>query len=151
MILMIDILTGLFLGLCYDIFKAFRHKIKKTIGDILLDLFFWAFALTVCIRLFLLTGDRKFRFYELFGTAAGFCCYFSVFSGYFVTISEKTADFFLFFLKIPFTILKFFAIMIKNGVLFLLSPLIWSFRFGKRTACKGISKMKQNWKLMKRI
>lgn len=151
MILMIDILAGFSLGMCYELFKAFRHKIKKTAGDILFDLMFWVFALAICVQLFLLMGDRKFRFYEFFGTAAGFCCYFSVFSGYFVKLSEKTANFFLFFLKIPFTILKFFAIMIKNGVLFLSSPFFRLFRIGKRIFLKGMRKLKHNLKLMKRI
>jgi len=98
-----------------------------------------------------LTGDQKLRCYELFALGSGFSCYFWSISSYFVKISEKIADYFLLFFKIPFTILKFFAIMIKNGVLFLSSPFFRLFRIGKRNFLKGMRKLKHNLKLMKRI
>lgn len=151
MILLLDALAGLILGMCYDLLKAFRHKIQTTAGDILFDLSFWLISLWLCIRLFLLTGDQKFRFYELWGLSAGFTIYFLVISEYFVKISEKTVNIFLFFFKIPFTILKFFAIMIKNGVLFLLSPLLCVLHLGKKGIQSGFGKFKQTLKLMKRI
>ena len=151
MTLLFDILSGMLLGMCYDIFKAFRRKTKAPAVGILLDLLFWGIALVLCVWLFLLTGDRKFRFYELFGMMSGFGVYFLTAGVYFVKISEKIADFFLFFFKFLFTIFKFFAIMIKNGVLFLCKPFGWLLRIGKKGLSNGAKKWKRNWKLMKRI
>ena len=151
MILVWDMLAGILLGSCYDLLKAFRKKKNSTLFGVLCDLIFWGISLALCVYLFLLTGDSKLRFYELLGMSSGFSCYFLLFSEYFVRITEKIADFFLFFLKIPFTIIKFFAIMIKNGVLFLLTPLFFVMRLGKKGVKTKIRKFKQNWKLMKRI
>lgn len=151
MALIVDILMGLFLGMCYELFKALRKKIGQPFVEMLLDFFFWAVAMFFCVRLFLLTGDRKLRFYELFGVFCGFSCYFGVISAYFVKISEKIAGFFLFFLRTLFTIVKFFAIMIKNGVLLLWLPFGKAIRFFKRILSQGVQKWKQNRKLMKRI
>lgn len=151
MLIIVDALAGLLLGMCYDLLKAFRHTIKKKVLDVLLDLTFWGISLGLCIWLFLLTGDKKFRFYEFWGMSAGFVIYFFVISEYFVIISKKIADFFLFFLKIPFTILKYFAIMIKNGVLFLFSPFFRVMHLGKKRMSSGMRKLKQTLKLMKRI
>ena len=149
--LLFDILAGFFLGFCYDLFKAFRNRTDNRILRWLLDLLFWWVVLLLCVWLFLLTGDQKLRYYELFALGSGFSCYFWSISSYFVKISEKIADYFLLFFKIPFTILKFFAIMIKNGVLFLLMPIVRLIRFGKKRTSAGIIKLKQHWKLMKRI
>ncbi len=151
MTLLCDIVAGILLGMCYDILKAFRKKIRRPIVNILSDLLFWIQSLLICIWLFLLTGDKQFRFYELFGAGAGFWCYFLTISDYFVKISEKIADFFLFFLKILFTIIKFFAIIVKNGVLFLYRPLKHLMQFGKKGVSSGLAKWKRNVKLMKRI
>lgn len=151
MIILLDALAGLLLGACYELCKAFRHKIKKPALDWLSDFLFWMIALSVCVWLFLLTGDKQFRFYEFWGVCAGFVIYFLVISDFFVKISEKIADFFLFFFKIPFTILKYFAIMIKNGVLFLLSPMFRVIHFGKKRMASGMGKLKQTLRLMKRI
>ena len=100
MALIIDILAGLFLGMCYDLFKAFRHEIKKTIGDILFDFIFWIFALAVCIRLFLLTGDRKFR-----NRRRLLLLFFGVL-GIFCQPKSKNSEFFPLFFKNPLYNLK---------------------------------------------
>ena len=118
--LLVYILAGILLGICYELLKAFRKKANLPFVGVIADILFWGCSLAFCIWLFLLTGDRKFRFYEFFGISSGFFFYFWVVSEYFVTISEKIAGIFLFFLRFLFTILKFFGIMIKNGVLFLL-------------------------------
>lgn len=149
--LLFDALAGIGLGMFYDVLRVFRQRSKRAFTDFLFDLLFWAGTLVICVYLFLLTGDRKFRFYELFGVLTGIFCYFLVISEYFVKISEKIADILLFFLKILFTIIKFFAIITKNGVLFLFTPFLRVKKFGKRKISKGIGKWKQNWKLMKRI
>lgn len=151
MTLFFDILAGLFLGMCYDLFKAFRRKTKASAVGVLLDVLFWVIALLVSIRLFLLSGDRKFRFYELFGLISGFWCYFLTVSKYFVKISGNIADIVLIFLKFLFTILRFFAIISKNGVLFLLKPFGKVIHFGTKRITSGFQKWKRNVKLMKRI
>ena len=151
MMLISDILAGFFLGICYDVCKSFRKRCKKAIGTIFFDLLFWSISLTLCIRLFLLVGDRKFRCYELLGMGSGFSCYFLLISDFFVVISDKIADFFLFFSKKLFTSATFFVIIIKNGVLFLLSPLFFLFRLGKKRFLAGSRKWKRTRKLMKRI
>ncbi len=146
-----DILCGLLLGFCYDILKSMRHQLKKTALTFLLDLIFWMFALSVCIFLFLLTGDQKFRFYELIGVGIGLLFYLWSLCGYFVGISEKIAYFFLFFFKLLFTSVQFFAIMIKTGVVFIGRPFSRLMRFGKKWSHQKLQTCKKHRKLMKRI
>ncbi len=151
MSLLFDVLCGLLLGFCYDILKSLRHRLKKPALTLLFDLFFWAFALGLCIFLFLLTGDQKFRFYELFGVSTGVLCYLWSLSKYFVGISGKIAYFFLFFFKLLFTSVKFFAIMIKTGVVFIGKPFCRLIRFGKKWSNEKLQTYKKHRKLMKRI
>lgn len=146
-----DVLCGLLLGFCYDILKSIRHQLKKPALTFLLDFMFWIFALGVCIFLFLLTGDRKFRFYELIGVSTGLLCYLWSFGGYFVGISRKIAYFLLFFFKLLFTSVKFFAIMIKTGVVFIGKPFSRLMRFGKIWSRQKLRIYKKHRKLMKRI
>ena len=151
MTLLIDVLAGTLLGIVYDTLKALRKKIKRPVMSILADIVFWGITLAIGIQLFLLTGDRKFRFYELFGMSAGFFFYFWSLSAHCAGISEKIADIFLFFSRLLFKILKFFGIIGKNGVLFLCKPFGYGIRIGKKHGSRIQKKFKQNWKLMKRI
>lgn len=151
MALLMDVLAGILLGMCYDLLKAFRKKIKKPFISAMADICFWGLSLAFGVRLFLLTGDRKFRFYELFGMCVGFFFYFWSVSEYFVGISEIIADIFLVFFRFLFTIVKFFGIIMKNGVLFLLKPFGCVMSFCKKRISRHLKKLKQNRKLMKRI
>lgn len=151
MSLLLDVLCGLLLGFCYDILKSLRHKLQNKAVSFFLDLLFWGFALGICIFLFLLTGDQKFRFYELFLVGTGLLFYLWSLCGYFVGISEKIAVFFLFFFKLLFTSVRFFAIIIKNGVVFVGKPFGCLMRIGKKWSSKKLHTFKKHRKLMKRI
>ncbi len=151
MTLLLDALAGILLGMCYDLLKAFRQKTKKPVISTAADIFFWGLFLIFGIWLFLLTGDRKFRFYELFGMCVGVFFYFWSVSAYFEGISEKIADIFLIFFRFLFTIIKFFGIIVKNGVLFLCKPFGCVIYFFKKTTSERLKRLKHHWKLMKRI
>ena len=146
-----DILTGMILGSGYDLLKAIRKKADYTIISIVCDVMFWLFSCGLILFVFFLTNDMKLRAYEFFGILSGVLLYFTVFSAPLGLVYEKIADIFHFFCKILFTSVHFFGIIVKNGVLFLGKPFVWSFRFLKKLLQAPKRAWKENMKLIKRI
>ncbi|MBQ7950333.1 MAG: spore cortex biosynthesis protein YabQ [Clostridia bacterium] len=151
MAFLIDICAGLLVGFGYDFFGALRHQIDKKKPNAFLDFLFWLFAGGVILTAFFYNSDLKLRAYEFFGILTGIFFYFSVLSNLFIPLHEKIADIFQFFYRILFTSVKWFVIIIKNGLLFLCFPFCRLLHYFKKRLTKLGAILKKHRKLIKRI
>lgn len=151
MAFLIDILTGLLVSVCYDLFRSFRHRIQRIKPNAILDILFWLFAGFLILSALFYNSDMALRAYEFLGILTGVFFYFSLLSSPLQPVFKKITGIFQFFSKILFTILRFFGIMIKNGFLFLLTPFRLLARCIKQCFKKWKTALGKQKKLMKRI
>lgn len=146
-----DILAGICIAFGYGFSSTFRRRSHRVFFRISFDIIFWIFTSILTLIVLYYTSDMELRAYEFLGILTGVFCYFNFFARLAQPLQEKTADVFQFFLKITFTILRFSAIMIKNGVL----CFIWPFRkLGKLLIWltkKPLRAMRETTKIIKRI
>lgn len=146
-----DILTGIFLGCGYDFLKAIRTQTNRKAVLAICDILFWSVSCVAVLWVLFVTSDMRLRAYEFFGLLTGLFINFSVLSGFFSPLYKKIAEFLQLFFSFLFTTIRFFGIMIKNGVLFLCKPLVFTLRFVKKLIGKPVRAWKENLRLLKRI
>lgn len=146
-----DIVAGLVIALGYDFFNTLRHRLTpKKLGAIC-DVLFWLFAGTVILGVLFYTTDMELRSYAFFGILTGVFFYFTALSYLLQPFLKKLTDVFYFFWKILFTIARFFAIIIKNGLLFLWIPFRWLGRLFRKLLAKPVRAFREHKKRIKRI
>lgn len=148
---LMDIFAGTVLGLGYDFLKAIRRRTTHNAILICCDMLFWLVSCSMILFVFFITSDMKLRAYEFFGLLTGIFLYFALFTRWLFPLCEKIAHFLQLFFKFLFTSLSFFGIIIKNGVLFSVKPLLWIWKWLKRLLGIPIHAWKENLKLVKRI
>lgn len=120
------LLTGILIGLLFDIFRIFRKCFKHSNTITLIqDMFF--FILTSILVLFVIFkfNNGMFRSYVIVGIFAGLLIYFIIFSKTFIKINVKIINIF------------------KRALVFIISIIIYPFKLLnkvlKRTLLKPIS------------
>lgn len=105
--LLIFILTGLVIGILFDIFRILRKSFKTTdFITYLEDIIFW--ILTGCIMLFsiFIFNNGEIRSYVFIGIAIGIILYMLVISRFFIRISVNIIKFIKRILSYPIKLIK---------------------------------------------
>lgn len=105
--LLIFILTGLVIGILFDIFRILRKSFKTTdFITYLEDIIFW--ILTGCIMLFsiFIFNNGEIRSYVFIGIAIGIILYMLVISRFFIRISVNIIKFIKKILSYPIKLIK---------------------------------------------
>lgn len=105
--LLIFILTGLVIGILFDIFRILRKSFKTTdFITYLEDIIFW--ILTGCIMLFsiFIFNNGEIRSYVFIGIAIGIISYMLIISRFFVKISVSIIKFIKKILSYPIKLIK---------------------------------------------
>lgn len=105
--LLIFILTGLVIGILFDIFRILRRSFKTTdFITYLEDIIFW--ILTGCIMLFsiFIFNNGEIRSYVFIGIAIGIILYMLVISRFFIRISVNIIKFIKRILSYPIKLIK---------------------------------------------
>ena len=105
--LFIFILTGLVIGILFDIFRILRKSFKTTdFITYLEDIIFW--ILTGCIMLFsiFIFNNGEIRSYVFIGIAIGIILYMLVISRFFIRISVNIIKFIKRILSYPIKLIK---------------------------------------------
>ncbi|MBQ7791921.1 MAG: spore cortex biosynthesis protein YabQ [Clostridia bacterium] len=148
---LLDILAGIVVWFGYDFFNTLRHRFHNKGAKVICDICFWLFAGALILGVLFYTADMALRAYEFLGILTGICFYYAILSDWLSPFHKKIADIFFFFYRILFTILRFFAIMIKNGFLCLWFPFRWLGSFSRKIVAKPMRAIQENKKLIKRI
>ena len=105
--LLIFILTGIVIGILFDIFRILRKSFKTTdFITYLEDIIFW--ILTGCIMLFsiFIFNNGEIRSYVFIGIAIGIILYMLVISRFFIRISVNIIKFIKRILSYPIKLIK---------------------------------------------
>ena len=105
--LLIFILTGIVIGILFDIFRILRKSFKTAdFITYLEDIIFW--ILTGCIMLFsiFIFNDGEIRSYVFIGIAIGIISYMLIISRFFVKISVSIIKFIKKILSYPIKLIK---------------------------------------------
>ncbi len=151
MAFMSDIVSGILVGMWYDFLKVSRHNVRRRAFWLLCDVLFWVLTGGFLVVVFFVTSDMELRAYEFLGVLTGVCIYFFFLGGFLMPVFEKISQFLLKIFQFLFTMVKMSAIMIKNGVVFLLIPFSWLQRFFSKLLVKPKRWWKEHRKLRKRI
>lgn len=92
-VLLIFLLSGVFIGVLFDIFRVFRRSFKTP--DFITytqDVLFWILTGIYIIYIILQYGDGKIRIYMIIGLIIGFVLYITIASKYFIKINVKIID-----------------------------------------------------------
>lgn len=146
-----DMASGVLMGGLYDLFRAVRRRSPYPWVNILCDVLYWFLCAGLTLLVLFFTASMKLRGYAFLGIVWGVLLYAWCLSAPLAPFYQKIADILGFFLKILFTIGKFFVIIVKSSVLFLGRPLVWLWR-GLLFLAAWLGRIgKQHRKLIKRI
>lgn len=92
---LIAVVTGVFVGFVYDIFRILRKTIKhKNIFVQIEDIIYWLFASFVVFFTMLNKNQGEIRVFSIVGCAIGMCIYFSTLSPFIIKASVTVVEFF---------------------------------------------------------
>lgn len=150
--MLICLICGILIGYVYDFFRAVRITAKYNgFFTLISDLFFWIIAGSVTTAAFFYIDGMNLRFYRFCTLIIGVILYFSFLSPFFLFISEKFLNIFVFFFKILFTILKFCGKIINMIFGVLLYPFVFLGKLISGYTVKLFGKMKKFKKIFKRV
>jgi len=121
-----SLITGLFSGLVYDIFRAVREMTNPKNGTIIIhDILFLVFAAFAIFTVSVTVGRGYLRFFEFFGVFLGFILYRTAFKNSVVKLMIKIVKFIIKIMFICMKIIFFPFIFIYKILKKPISVIIW--------------------------
>jgi spore cortex biosynthesis protein YabQ len=150
---LITVAAGVFLGVIYDFFRVVLNNSPKRIffKYAAADFIFWLIAGPAVIYSFYRSNGMNLRFYQFLGIFTGIWAYYMLFSRSLEAVYLTIYKIFLFFCKLLFTIAKFFVIIIKKALTFILYPFFFIWKYIVKSLKKLAGYLGKNIKLMKKV
>lgn len=141
------LLTGVLIGLLFDIFRIFRKSFKHSdLATILQDIIFFAITSSLIIYTVFKFNNGEMRSYVFIGIISGLTIHIVLFSKIFIKISVKIIDYLKIIFKLITKIIVFPIKLIFNTLkIILFKPISFVFiniRKSVKKAIKNLSKIK---------
>jgi spore cortex biosynthesis protein YabQ len=150
---LVTVAAGAVLGVVYDFFRVILNNSSKKffLKYAVADFIFWLITGPAVIYSFYRSNGMNLRFYLFLGLFAGFGAYYLLFSHSLAAVYLTIYKIFSFFFKLLFTIVKFFVIIIKKALMFILTPFFFIWKYIVKALKKLVGYFRKNIKLMKKV